>query len=561
MHKGTQVILAALLALCTLCGMSFTAAAASPEQEKKPIIVGVSNHPYDLDMVHAIAREMDLDIQIRPLPSNMLMWALKNGDIDISAHAAYTESRAREFDFSPVYLTEHLSLYGRNDSPYVSSIKGWQNLDVMLPESQALSEIAIEEGWRRIAFADSDDDMLRMLNAGNHDYAVVDARLANHYIVTLGLDNIGLASPEHIVLEYCYAVKKGNSEVLAPFIEGLAVLNRTGLDKRIHNEWFGYDVDIGGMPWRQIIRYGGIAAVVVFVVMLHIFVWSMMLRKQVTQRTAELALEIKERKRVEDELLRNQEHLVQAEKLAAIGTLVSGVAHEINNPNGLILMNVTMFSQMDEDIRRITDEYYAQKGDFEVGKWRYSEVRDGISQMMTETVDASKRIVRLVEELKNYSHRVDPVLNEAVNLNVVAESAIRLVNAAIKESTECFVTRYAENLPDIWGNSQRIEQIVVNLVLNACQALPDRGKGIELTTRFDPDDKTVILEIKDEGIGIGQQHMRYITDPFYTTKREQGGTGLGLSVSSTIVKEHGGHLVLRSAEGEGTTATVSFPIA
>jgi polar amino acid transport system substrate-binding protein len=113
----------------------------------------------------------------------------------------------------------------------------------------------------------------------------------------------------------------------------------------------------------------------------------------------------------------------------------------------------------------------------------------------------------------------------------------------------------------VLGNSQRIEQVVVNLLLNACQALPDPEHCIVLTTYFDQTAGTVVLTVADEGCGISPEHIPHLTDPFFTTKRESGGTGLGLSVSATIVKEHNGTLEFESTPGIGTTVTLTIPIA
>jgi signal transduction histidine kinase len=117
-----------------------------------------------------------------------------------------------------------------------------------------------------------------------------------------------------------------------------------------------------------------------------------------------------------------------------------------------------------------------------------------------------------------------------------------------------------QGLPGVRGNAQRIEQVIVNLVLNACQALPDPSRAIRASTRFDPDRSAVLFAVEDEGIGIPPENLPRLTDPFFTTKRDSGGTGLGLSVSASIVKEHGGTLEFRSEPGQGATVTLALPV-
>ncbi len=140
----------------------------------------------------------------------------------------------------------------------------------------------------------------------------------------------------------------------------------------------------------------------------------------------------------------------------------------------------------------------------------------------------------------------------------MAQAAVRLVEPTIRKATAFFSADYDERLPAIRGNSQRIEQVLVNLILNACQALTDTGRAIQLTTRREPDGSAT-FRLRDEGNGISSEHLPRLTDPFFTTKRDQGGTGLGLSVSAGIVKEHGGMLEFDSAPGRGTTVTMTLP--
>jgi polar amino acid transport system substrate-binding protein len=111
------------------------------------------------------------------------------------------------------------------------------------------------------------------------------------------------------------------------------------------------------------------------------------------------------------------------------------------------------------------------------------------------------------------------------------------------------------------GNSQRIEQVLVNLILNACEAIPDKGRGLFVSTRFEARLDMCTVIVQDEGCGIPKQILPHLTDPFFTTKRESGGTGLGLSVSARIVREHGGELRFESAPGEGATVTLALPAA
>jgi polar amino acid transport system substrate-binding protein len=179
--------------------------------------------------------------------------------------------------------------------------------------------------------------------------------------------------------------------------------------------------------------------------------------------------------------------------------------------------------------------------------------------MIQDMHEGATKIRRIVEDLKDFARRDDRGSFDRVDLNAVARASVRLVENSIRTATERFEASYAADLPPITGNAQRIEQVVVNLILNACQALPSMDRAITLATSFDRAAGDVKLTVHDEGRGIAPEHLPHLTDPFFTTKRESGGTGLGLSVSAGIIKEHGGSLSFHSEPGRGATVTLALP--
>jgi polar amino acid transport system substrate-binding protein len=140
-------------------------------------------------------------------------------------------------------------------------------------------------------------------------------------------------------------------------------------------------------------------------------------------------------------------------------------------------------------------------------------------------------------------------------------AALRLTDGALRKATRRLEVALADGLPPVRGDGQRLEQVIVNLVLNACQALPGPERGVAVRTAWDAAARRVVLQVSDEGEGIPAEHLPRLTDPFFTTKRGSGGTGLGLSVSAGIVRDHGGTLAFASTPGAGTTVTVSLPAA
>ena len=271
-------------------------------------------------------------------------------------------------------------------------------------------------------------------------------------------------------------------------------------------------------------------------------------------------IDITERKKAEELAKLQQQQLIQADKMATLGILVSGIAHEINNPNTFILLNARIFSKIWNGVIPILDKYYRENGDFVLAGMPYSQACERIGLLVSGISEGSQRIQRIVQGLKDYA-RLDPGnMNQRVNINSVVEASILIVNNLIKKSTEKFTCEYGSDLPNIRGNSQRLEQVIINLLTNACQALQDKGKGLSISTSYDKESDRVVAKVYDEGVGISPDDLKHITDPFFTTKRNSGGTGLGLSISHNIVNSHGGELNFISELGKGTTVVLTFPV-
>ena len=268
-----------------------------------------------------------------------------------------------------------------------------------------------------------------------------------------------------------------------------------------------------------------------------------------------------EKQRAEEQSLLKQEQLFQAAKMVSLGTLVSGVAHEINNPITAIMLNAPNLDRMWESMLPILDRHCAEKGDFRVGASVYSRVRDRIPLMLTGITEDARRVRDIVADLKDFARNNPSEVKDEVDLNEVVDKAVGLTANLIGKSTRHFSLACRSGIPKIYGNAQRIEQVVVNLVVNACQALTDADQAISVATGVEPDSQHLFVDVRDEGIGMTAEAIKRATDPFFTTRREQGGTGLGLAISDRIVRDHGGLLRFEAAPNRGTTVRVSFPPA
>jgi signal transduction histidine kinase/CheY-like chemotaxis protein/HAMP domain-containing protein len=257
---------------------------------------------------------------------------------------------------------------------------------------------------------------------------------------------------------------------------------------------------------------------------------------------------------------RMERELMQADRMISLGILVSGVAHEINNPNNWIMLNAPILLETWRSILPILDAYYEKNGDFSAGGLPYLEMKEAVPRLLSGILGGSKRIMKIVNDLKDYARHQPGDPRAPVDINKMLDNAVSLVENQIKKSTTRFAVDYDDALPMIQGDWQRLEQVVINLLQNACQALPNHNSAIFLKSFFDKQTGMAAISVQDEGRGIPEKNLLRITDPFFTTKADIGGTGLGLSVSSKIIKNHGGRLTVVSREGKGATFTILLPL-
>ncbi|WP_240358192.1 ATP-binding protein [Myxococcus vastator] len=238
-----------------------------------------------------------------------------------------------------------------------------------------------------------------------------------------------------------------------------------------------------------------------------------------------------------------QAQLVVSDRLAAVGTLAAGVAHEINNPLAFVLSNLSF----------LAGELHALARELPSGRMGELE------EVLREATDGAHRVRQIVRDLRTFSRGDDEVAT-AVNVQAVLESAITLARSELKQRAQ-LVRDYRE-VPLVEGNEGRFGQVFLNLLINAAQAIPlgrSEQHEVRLTLRKAGD--RVVIEVRDTGVGMPPEVRARIFDPFFTTKPVGEGTGLGLSICHGIVTGFGGDISVESEEGRGSTFRVSLPVA
>jgi C4-dicarboxylate-specific signal transduction histidine kinase len=231
------------------------------------------------------------------------------------------------------------------------------------------------------------------------------------------------------------------------------------------------------------------------------------------------------------ELKETKDQLVQSEKLAALGTMAAGIAHEIKNP----LTSLQLFSQMMAE--RFDDH----------------EFREKFTQIVPPEIE---RLNKIVNELVSFA-KPSKLIMEPAQVNDILDKTIRLSEISFKKLNVKVIKEFGP-VPAVMCDQQKLMQIFLNLIMNGSQSMASGGT-LTVRTYFDDINKNVCIDIKDTGHGITEENMKKIFAPFFTTK--EGGTGLGLAITKRIVEEHKGKIKIKSAVGEGTTFTVELPVA
>lgn len=298
---------------------------------------------------------------------------------------------------------------------------------------------------------------------------------------------------------------------------------------------------------------------------------SMEAERQIQESTAALTASHTGLQRAYDELHAAQSRILQQEKMASVGQLAAGVAHEINNPIGFIISNLNTLKKY---VARLIDFQLIQQealGKFagiapETGRNILTEVEkqrkalkielmtEDLEPLIQESLEGGDRVKRIVQNLKSFA-RVDDQEDIMANINEGMESTLNIIWNELKYKAT--VTKKYGEIPQVLCNPGQLNQVFMNLLINAGHAIDTKG---EITIQSWAAEGRIFVSISDTGSGIPEQQLSRIFEPFFTTKKAGKGTGLGLSISNEIVRNHGGEIRVESEPGKGSTFTVSIPL-
>jgi signal transduction histidine kinase len=277
------------------------------------------------------------------------------------------------------------------------------------------------------------------------------------------------------------------------------------------------------------------------------------LHSEQMERIERLSQLNEEMRQMNERLQTTQQALLQSEKMASIGQLAAGVAHEINNPVGYVYSNISTLQGYVQELLRVV-RHLSGKDSGPAPQCDIEFLEEDIPQLVSETREGLDRVKKIVQDLKDFS-RIDKSDDwEDANIVKGLESTLNIVQNEIKYKAS--VVKELVPLPDVPCLPTQLNQVFMNLLVNAAQAIAAKGT---ITLRSGFDDAQVWVEVADDGCGMPPEVQARIFEPFYTTKPVGKGTGLGLSVSYSIVRKHNGKIVLKSAAGQGTSFRVVLP--
>lgn len=251
---------------------------------------------------------------------------------------------------------------------------------------------------------------------------------------------------------------------------------------------------------------------------------------------------------------------IQNEKLASLGFLVSGVAHEINNPNNFISFNIPILRDYLKAILPVVDAHLGQNPDLKVCHMGYKEFRQDLLKLIDNIENGSNRINKTVANLRQFVHMKNDVEYEPVDIRKLINGCVEISQGEINRLVKQFVVTLSQDLPPIHADSEILEIAVINLMINASQACDKEDSFVHLSVSYEALQKNELtIEIRDNGCGMDSDTISRAFDPFFSTKSSREGTGIGLSLTHNLVTSLGGRIELESELGEGSTFRLIIP--
>ena len=548
------------------------------------------------DYMALIEKKINFKFTVVGYPSwKQVLEQTKQKKVDVLAAATRSTQREAYLNF----ITAHIKLPGMiivsDRTSGTVTMNDLKNMKVAAPSGKVwLDLIGINHPNIKLLATATLKQGLRDLSFGTLDAVVADPASVTQVIKMEGLSNLRIGGETGYFFNLAFAVRK-DWPVLRDILENSVQAISAEEHQVIFDNWVEFKDESG---LSQNLQIGLVIAVLVLTALVIGFLlMKILLRIRMTQQTgglneanaslAEINVELEQRmakqtsdlQKMRADLSTSQVKMVQSEKMAALGQMIAGIANEINTPLGYSRSNVTIMKDFVARVKNIETTYYAWKNlmgdgfssendiankfselDIAFAEMEQNEEIEEFDELATDTIYGLDQISEITQNLKEFS-RLDQAESDDVNLNDNIERTLKLAKNLLKDHIT--VDLSLGQIPLIKCNPSKINQVLLNLITNACYAIEASDKEIgKLTISSDFDGERVNISIKDNGVGIAQSVGKKMFDPFYTTKGVGQGIGLGLSISyKIIVKEHKGKISVRTREGVGTKITISLRAA
>lgn len=252
--------------------------------------------------------------------------------------------------------------------------------------------------------------------------------------------------------------------------------------------------------------------------------------------------------------------MIQTNRMTSLGLLISSMAHNINTPNGAIKLAGQYIQRSWKDLVPILEGVAKDEGDFQVGGLAFSQAKYELASAAEAICRNAERVEQVIQDLRSYNVGERSEFAPGISVNQAVQGALTIVRAHGSMAQVTIAHQLSPHLPTIRGNKNQLEQVLVNLLLNAMQATPDDGAGITITTMHEPVQNEVQVIVVDEGPGLPELVIKNLFEPFTSTRVDKGGSGLGLYISNFIIAEHKGTITFESNQPRGTIVTVHLPV-
>jgi signal transduction histidine kinase len=545
-----------------------------------------------VDLIEAVAQKANLAIEYSIYSSWLeLQEALKNKEIDLIPNMGIADSRKNWADFSIPMEVFPVSLFVRSSTQNLDSLEEFTNRRIGVVKFNIGEKIVTEHKYLLPVLFETIDNAILALLSGNIDGLIFPQptleRILKNAHVEGQIIAVGIPLRE---MKRGMATFKGNEPLLEKLNQAATSVIASPEYQQIYTKWYGDQVSYWTVQ-RLIVSFTTLS----ILGFLMTFFWRY---KSVTSLNKKLSISLEQLQKTEKELyevndkleervsLRTRElkqlhdelslahselkttqgQMLHQEKMASIGQLAAGVAHEINNPVGFVMSNLNTFGKYSERLKNYQTQAdkilsSAQLDGAVISqlkqlrkKLKIDDVMEDLSDLVTESLDGTRRDSEIVQNLKSFS-RVDDQELKTASVNDCLLSTLKVLHNELKYKVA--VSADYGDLPEIKCRPGEINQVFMNLLVNAGNAIEDKG---EIRIKTWHAEGTIFISIADNGHGIAAENLQHIFEPFFTTKDVGKGTGLGLSISYGIVEKHGGSIKVESVVGEGAVFTVELPV-